>query len=51
MIVLLLLAGCGGSGAGKQATSNTTPPGTYSLGVVATSGTVQNISKLTLTVQ
>lgn len=51
MIMLLLLAGCGGTGAGKQVTSNTTPPGTYSLSVVATSETVQNISKLTLTVQ
>lgn len=51
MIMLLLLAGCGGTGAGARVVSNTTPPGSYSLSVVATSGTLQDVSKLTLTVQ
>lgn len=51
MIMLLLLAGCGGTGAGARVVSNTTPPGSYSLSIVATSGTLQDVSKLTLTVQ
>jgi hypothetical protein len=52
MIMILFLAGCGATGAGvRQSPSNTTPPGTYSLTVVATSGTLQHAATLTLIVQ
>jgi hypothetical protein len=53
-IMLLLLLGCGGSSTGtgpSTGASGTTPPGTYSLRVVATSGTLQHATNLTLTVQ
>jgi hypothetical protein len=44
------LVGCGGTPQSSVA-SNTTPPGTYSLNVVATSGALQHVTKLTLIVQ
>jgi Beta-propeller repeat/Abnormal spindle-like microcephaly-assoc'd, ASPM-SPD-2-Hydin len=50
IVMLLLLVGCGGTGRSPIA-SNTTPPGTYNLTVVATSGTLQHVTKLTLIVQ
>jgi len=54
LVVLLLLVGCGGTSAGapkSPAASRTTPPGTYSLSVVAGSGTLQHGAKLTLIVR
>ena len=52
VVVMLLLVGCGGTSVPQSpAVSRTTPPGTYSLSVVATSGTLQHVTKLTLTVQ
>ena len=50
IVMLLLLVGCGRSGRSPVA-SNTTPPGTYNLSVVATSGALQHVTKLTLIVQ
>ena len=50
IFMLLLLVGCGGTGR-SSVVSNTTPPGTYNLSVVATSGTLQHVTKLTLIVQ
>ena len=50
IVMLLLLVGCGGTGRLPVA-SNTTPSGTYNLSVVATSGTLQYVTKLTLIVQ
>ncbi len=50
IFMLLLLVGCGGTGR-SPVVSNTTPPGTYNLSVVATSGTLQHVTKLTLIVQ
>ena len=52
IVMLLLLIGCGGTSAPQSpAVSRATPPGTYSLNVVATSGTLQHVTKLTLIVQ
>jgi ASPM-SPD-2-Hydin domain-containing protein len=51
MLMLLVLVGCGGTGAPKSlALARTTPPGTYTLSVIATSGTLQHITRLTLVV-
>lgn len=50
IVLLLLLVGCGGTGR-SPVTSNTTPPGTYNLSVVATSGILQHVTTLTLIVQ
>jgi hypothetical protein len=50
IIMLLFLAGCGGTTAGVRP-ANTTAPGTYSLSVVAISGTLQHVTQLTLIVQ
>jgi hypothetical protein len=53
-IMLLLLVGCGGTGAGVQQSpigSNLTPAGTYQLSVVGTSGSLRHTATLTLTVR
>jgi len=50
----LLLVGCGAGGTGTTQSpyaSNTTPPGTYVLNVMATSGNLQHKTELTLVVQ
>jgi hypothetical protein len=54
MIMLLVLAGCGGTNLTPQSSpggSNATPAGTYTLSVAATSGNLQHVTKLTLVVQ
>ena len=52
MVMLLVLVGCGGTGAAKStAVARTTPPGTYTLSVMATSGTLQHVTRLTLVVR
>ncbi len=52
--ILLLLVACGAGGTGTAQTSSTaniTPSGTYVLNVVATSGSLQHTTELTLVVQ
>jgi len=54
LVMLLLLGGCGGISTGVPklpAVAKTTPPGTYSLSVIASSGTLKHVTKLTLIVQ
>ncbi len=54
MVSFLTLTGCGGSGAGRSQTAlqpQVTPPGTYTLTVVGTSGRAQHSLSLTLAVR
>ena len=51
MLMFLLLVGCSGVSNGKNANSSTTPPGTYSLTVTATSGNLRHSTPLVLVVQ
>ena len=52
MVMQLILAGCGGTGAPKSpALARTTAPGTYTPCVIATFGTPQHVTKLTLVVR
>ncbi len=49
--MLLLLVGCGLGGTQQSVVSNTTPQGSYSLSVVASSGNLQHVTKLLIIVQ
>jgi len=51
VMVILLLAGCGGPTTGKPVDTAITPPGSYSLTVTASSGNLQHVTKLTLVVR
>ncbi len=51
LVGILALGGCASGGSGGGPTQNTTPPGTYSLTVTATSGSVSQPVTLTLIVK
>ena len=48
---MVVLAGCGGGGGGHLSGPQTTPPGTYTVTINATSGVTTASQSLTLVVQ
>ena len=51
LVMLLGMVGCGSGGTKSAVTARVTPPGTYSINVIAKSGNLQHVTQLTLVVQ